>query len=43
MVSTPAANLMALGFGYDRVLLCALVLYVTALLSFPRMNTGAPA
>jgi len=42
-VSTPLANLTAIGFGYERVLLCALVLYVTAWLSFPRMNSGAPA
>jgi len=43
VVSTPLANLTAIGFGYDQVLLCALVLYVTAWLSFPRMNSGAPA
>lgn len=43
VVSTPAANLMAIGFGYDRVLLFALVLYVTAWLTFPRPHSGAPA
>lgn len=43
VVSTPLANLAALGYGYDRVLLCALLLYVTAWLSFPRMQSGAPA
>lgn len=41
VVSTPAANLMAIGFGYDRVLLCALLLYVTAWLTFPRPHSGA--
>ena len=41
VVSTPLANLTAIGFGFDRVLLCALVLYVTAWLSFPRLQTGA--
>ncbi|MCX7378262.1 MAG: hypothetical protein NTY94_16145 [Alphaproteobacteria bacterium] len=43
VVSTPAANLMAIGFGYDRVLLFALVLYVTAWLTFPRPHSGATA
>lgn len=42
VVSTPLANLTAIGFGYDRVLLCALVLYVTAWLSFPRRQSGVP-
>ena len=35
VVSTPLANLMALQFGYDRVLLTALLLYVTCALAFP--------
>jgi hypothetical protein len=43
VVSTPAANLMAIGFGYDWVLLVALLLYVTAWLTFPRLHSGAPA
>jgi hypothetical protein len=43
VVSTPAANLMAIGFGYDWVLLVALLLYVTAWLTFPRPHSGAPA
>ncbi len=43
VVSTPAANLMAIGFGHDWVLLVALLLYVTAWLTFPRPHSGAPA
>ncbi len=35
VVSTPLANLTALNFGYDRVLLCALMLYATACVVFP--------
>ena len=41
VVSTPLANLTAITAGYDRVLLCALVLYVTACLTFPRQHSGA--
>ncbi len=41
VVSTPLANLSAIGFGYDRVLLAALLLYLIAWLSFPRMHSGA--
>ena len=41
VVSTPLANLTAIGAGYDRVLLCAVLLYVTALLTFPRLHSGA--
>ena len=40
VVSTPLANLTALSFGYDRVLLCALLLYVTASLVFPTSRSG---
>ena len=35
VVATPLANLIAIKFGYDRVLLLALVLYVGAIISFP--------
>ena len=42
VVSTPLANLTAIGFGYDRVLLAALLLYLVAWLSFPRLHSGAP-
>jgi len=31
----------AIGFGYDRVLLAALLLYLVAWLSFPRLHSGA--
>lgn len=41
VVSTPLANLSAIGFGYDRVLLAAMLLYLLAWLSFPRMHSGA--
>ena len=41
VVSTPLANLTAIGAGYDRVLLCSVLLYVTALLTFPRLHSGA--
>ena len=41
VVSTPLANLTAIGAGYDRVLLSAVLLYVTALLTFPRLHSGA--
>lgn len=36
VISTPLANLVALQFGYDRVLLAALLLYVLCVLAFPR-------
>jgi hypothetical protein len=36
VVSTPLANLLALVFGYDRVLLLALLLYALCPLVFPR-------
>ena len=36
VISTPLANLIALQFGYDRVLLAALLLYVLCVLAFPR-------
>ncbi len=35
VVATPLANLIAVKCGYDRVLLLALLLYVSAVLSFP--------
>ena len=35
VVSTPLANLTALQFGYDRVLIVALLLYVLCLIAFP--------
>ncbi|MCW3474264.1 spermidine synthase family protein [Limobrevibacterium gyesilva] len=38
VVSTPLANLMALQLGYDRVLLAAMLLYVTCILAFPRLR-----
>ncbi len=40
VVSTPLANLTAISAGYDRVLLCALVLYVLAWMTFPRPAPG---
>jgi hypothetical protein len=36
VVSTPLANLIALQFGYDRVLLAALLLYVLCVIAFPK-------
>jgi len=39
VVSTPLANLIATQQGYDRVLLIALLLYVLAILTFPRPRT----
>lgn len=36
VVSTPLANLVAIESGFDRVLLCALVLYVAVAVAFPR-------
>jgi hypothetical protein len=41
VVSTPLANLMAIQAGYDRVLLAALVLYVTCVVAFPRLRKSA--
>lgn len=35
VVATPLANLIAREAGFSRVLLCAIVLYVTALVTFP--------
>ena len=35
VVATPLANLVAVQSGFDRVLLCAAMLYVTTILSFP--------
>lgn len=35
VVSTPLANLVSLTFGYDRVLLAALLLYLVGALAFP--------
>lgn len=43
VVSTPLANLISLEFGYDRVLLAAMVLYVICALAFPRPPAGEPA
>jgi hypothetical protein len=42
VVATPLANLVAREAGFSRVLLCAAVLYVTALVAFPaeRKNTA---
>ncbi len=40
VVSTPLASLVAITSGYDRVLLCALLLYVLASLTFPRLAAG---
>ena len=42
VVATPLANLVAREAGFDRVLFCAGLLYVTALLSFPKPRTPAP-
>ena len=39
VVSTPLANLIAVQRGYDGVLLLALLLYVLAILTFPRPRT----
>ncbi|MBU6496897.1 MAG: hypothetical protein KGQ40_00070 [Rhodospirillales bacterium] len=41
VVATPLANLMVLELGYDRVLLAALVLYVTAVITFPRSRRAS--
>jgi hypothetical protein len=42
VVSTPLANLVAQQFGYDRVLIVAMVLYVTSLIAFPRARKHLP-
>jgi hypothetical protein len=42
VVATPLANLVAREAGFDRVLFCAGLLYVTALLSFPKPRIPAP-
>jgi hypothetical protein len=42
VVATPLANLIAREAGFDRVLLCAALLYVTALLSFPTARKSIP-
>jgi spermidine synthase len=42
VVATPLANLVAREAGYDRVLLCAALLYVTALFSFPTARKPVP-
>jgi len=39
VVSTPLANLIAVQFGYDRVLLAALLFYVVAVVTFPSPRT----
>jgi hypothetical protein len=38
VVATPLANLIALEFGFDRVLLIALLLYVTVAIGFPSLR-----
>ena len=38
VVATPLANLIALELGYDRVLLAALLLYVTVVVAFPSLR-----
>jgi SAM-dependent methyltransferase len=43
VISTPLANLTSLEFGYDRVLLSALLLYVICALAFPRPLAGESA
>ncbi len=42
VVATPLANLIAREAGYDRVLLCAAVLYVLALITFPAARKVVP-
>ncbi len=39
VISTPLANLTALQFGYDRVLLAAMLLYMLCVLTFPRITS----
>jgi hypothetical protein len=41
VVATPLANLIALEYGFDRVLLAALLLYVTTTLAFPSLRKKA--
>jgi len=41
VVATPLANLIARDLGFSRVLLCAAILYVLALLSFPVSRTSS--
>jgi hypothetical protein len=38
VIATPLANIIALTEGFDRVLLCAGVLYVTSIVAFPAMR-----
>ena len=38
VVATPLASLIALGWGFQRVLFLAAGLYVIALVTFPRLN-----
>ncbi len=38
VVATPLANLVAVQFGFDRVLLAAAILYVLAIVSFPSVR-----
>ena len=42
VVATPLANLIARDAGFSRVLLCAAILYVVALLTFPSTRTETP-
>lgn len=42
VVATPLANLIARDAGFSRVLLCAAILYVLALLTFPSTRTDPP-
>jgi hypothetical protein len=42
VVATPLANLIAREAGYDWVLLCAALLYVLALISFPTARKNVP-
>ena len=42
VVATPLANLIAREAGYDRVLLCAALLYVLALITFPATRKVVP-
>jgi hypothetical protein len=42
VVATPLANLIAREAGYDRVLFCAALLYVLALIAFPTARKTVP-
>ena len=42
VVATPLANLIAREAGFDRVLFCAALLYVIALLTFPTARMPSP-